>query len=188
LESKDTSLIERIRNGDKRAFDEVFLQYFKSLHAYAFSIIKDSEEATEIVQHVFFKIWMKRTQLKVDGFLKSFLYRSVHNESLNYIKHQKVRSTFNIHYTNAAENDMGDLNEEIMASELKKNIYSAIQDLPEKCREVFQLSRFDQMKYQEIANALNISIKTVENQMGKALKILRLKMVDFLILVLILFK
>ncbi len=75
-----------------------------------------------------------------------------------------------------------------MATELGKNIHSAINELPEKCRNVFQLSRFDQMKYQEIADALNISIKTVENQMGKALKILRLKVVDFLILVFILLK
>ena len=75
-----------------------------------------------------------------------------------------------------------------MATELEKNIHSAINELPEKCRNVFQLSRFDQMKYQEIADALNISIKTVENQMGKALKILRLRVVDFLILIFILLK
>lgn len=187
MESNDNNLIELIRNGDKRAFDDVFLTHFKSLHAYAFTMIKERDDAEEIVQNVFVRIWTKRTQLKPDGYLKSFLYRSVHNESLNYLKHQKVRSNFNVHYTDSVKNEMGDLNKEIMATELEKNIHSAINDLPEKCRNVFQLSRFDQMKYQEIADALNISIKTVENQMGKALKILRLKVVDFLILIFLLF-
>ncbi|RZM30575.1 MAG: RNA polymerase sigma-70 factor [Pedobacter sp.] len=172
-----------MKGGSKQAFDQVFLQHFKSLHAYAFSITKEREDAEEIVQNVFVRIWTKREQLKTDGFLKSFLYRSVHNESLNYLKHQRVRSSFNVHYTDTVKNEVGNLNAEIMATELENNIHSAINELPEKCRNVFQLSRFEQMKYQEIADALNISIKTVENQMGKALKILRLKVVDFLILI-----
>jgi len=188
LESNDTNLIGLIKSGNKQAFDEVFLKHFKSLHAYAFTIIKEKDDAEEIVQNVFVRIWTKRAQLKTDGFLKPFLYRSVHNESLNYLKHQKVRSNFNVHYADAVKSDTGNLNTEIMATELEKNIHSAINELPEKCRNVFQLSRFDQMKYQEIADALNISIKTVENQMGKALKILRLRVVDFLILVFILLK
>lgn len=188
MESNDTNLIGLIKSGNKQAFDEVFLKHFKNLHAYAFTIIKEKDDAEEIVQNVFVRIWTKRAQLKTDGFLKPFLYRSVHNESLNYLKHQKVRSNFNIHYADAVKNDTGNLNTEIMATELEKNIHSAINELPEKCRNVFQLSRFDQMKYQEIADALNISIKTVENQMGKALKILRLRVVDFLILIFILLK
>ncbi|MGA9652126.1 RNA polymerase sigma factor, partial [Pedobacter sp.] len=85
MENNDTHLLELIKNGDKRAFDEVFLKHFKSLHAYAFAIIKEKDDAEEIVQNVFYKIWTRRSQLKTDGFLKSFLYRSIHNESLNYI-------------------------------------------------------------------------------------------------------
>lgn len=186
LEYTENSLIELIRNGDKKTFDQVFLQYFNSLHAYAYQIVKNSDDAEEVVQNVFFKIWTRRSQLKADGFLKSFLYRSVHNECLNHLKHQKVRSNFNVHYSEADENSMGNLNEDIMASALEKSIHNAINELPERCRAVFQLSRFDHLKYREIAEVLNISIKTVENQMGKALQILRLKMVDFLILVLLL--
>lgn len=187
MENNDTNLIELIRTGDRRAFDEVFLKHFKSLHAYAFTMVRDRDDAEEIVQNVFVRIWTKRMQLKADGHLKSFLYRSVHNESLNYLKHQKVRSNFNVYYADEMKNDSGNLNTEIMATELEKNIHKAINDLPEACRNVFQLSRFDQMKYQEIADALHISIKTVENQMGKALKILRLKVVDFLVLIFIFF-
>ena len=188
MEINDTHLFGLIKSGNKRAFDEVFLMHFKSLHAYAFTMVKDRDDAEEIVQNVFVRIWTRRGQLKTDGFLKSFLYRSVHNESLNYLKHQKVRANFNVHYADAVKNDMGNLNTEIAVTELEKNIHSAINDLPEKCRNVFQLSRFDQMKYQEIADALNISVKTVENQMGKALKILRHRVIDFLILIFILLK
>lgn len=180
--NNDIELINLIKSGNKHAFDEVFLKHFKSLHAYAYTIVKDRDDAEELVQNVFVRVWTKRDQLKTDGFLKSFLYRSVHNESLNYLKHQKVRSKFNIHYAGAA-NEVGNLNTEIMATELERNIHSAINELPEKCRAIFQLSRFDQMKYHEIAAALNISIKTVENQMGKALKVLRLRVADFLLLI-----
>ncbi|SDC54312.1 RNA polymerase sigma-70 factor [Pedobacter soli] len=188
MESNDTHLIGLIKSGNKQAFDEAFLIHFKSLHAYAFTMVKDRDDAEEIVQNVFVRIWTRREQLKTDGFLKSFLYRAVHNESLNYLKHQKVRSNFNVHYADAVKNEMGNLNTEITVTELEKNIHSAINDLPEKCRHVFQLSRFEQMKYQEIAAALNISVKTVENQMGKALKILRHRVIDFLILIFILLK
>ncbi|MCZ4245282.1 RNA polymerase sigma-70 factor [Pedobacter punctiformis] len=181
MESNDTNLIALIKEGNKLAFDDVFIKHFKSLHAYAYTIIKERDDAEEIVQNVFVRIWTKRAQLKTDGYLKSFLYRAVHNESLNYLKHKKIRSKFDLHYADSAKNDMGNLNKDLMAAELERNIHAAINDLPEKCREVFQLSRFEQLKYQQIADALNISIKTVENQMGKALKILRLKMVDFLI-------
>lgn len=188
MENNDNNLIELIKAGNKRAFDEVFLRYFKSLHAYAYSIVKERDDAEEIVQNVFVRVWTKRAQLKTDGFLKSFLYRSVYNESLNYLKHQKVRSNFSVYYADVRKNEVGDLNSEIVTTELEKNIHLAINNLPEKCRNVFQLSRFDQLKYQEIADTLNISIKTVENQMGKALKILRLKVIDFLVLILIFLK
>lgn len=183
----EQQLLESIKNGNKAAFDEVFLKFFRCLHAYAFHMVKDRDEAEEIVQNVFVRIWTKRHQLRADGFLKSFLYRAVHNESLNYIKRQKVRSDFTLHYEGEIQHQTANLNNEIMATELEKHIHESIAGLPEKCRHVFQLSRFDQLKYHEIAKTLNISVKTVENQMGKALKILRVKMVDFLILVFILF-
>jgi RNA polymerase sigma-70 factor (ECF subfamily) len=176
-------VLQSIKNGDKDVFDEVFLKYFKSLHTYAYTFTNERDDAEEIVQNVFYKIWTKRANLKADGFLKSFLYRSVHNESLNYIKYQRVRTKFNAQYMDTRHGSSGNLDSEIMATELERKIHSAIRNLPEKCRQVFQLSRFDQMKYREIADALNISIKTVENQMGKALKTLRIEVADFLIFI-----
>jgi len=186
LESSDINLTVLIKKGNKRAFDEVFLKYYKQLHAYAYIITKEKDDAEELVQNVFVRIWSKRAQLDANGFLKSFLYRSVHNECLNYIKHKQVRAKFALHYADDEADNIGDLNEEITATELERSIYLAISELPEKCRQIFQLSRFEQMKYQEIADSLHISIKTVENQMGKALKILRLRVAEFLLLIFIL--
>jgi len=180
LESNDNQLIELILAGDKLAFDRVFIKYFKNLHAYAFKLINDRDNAEEMVQNVFCRIWEKKHLLKIDGYLKSFLYRAVHNECLNFIKHQKVRSSFQTHYTTKQEDTESDLSKELAASELRRQLFMAIGELPEDCASVFQMSRFEQLKYHEIAAQLNIPIKAVEYQMGKALKIIRLKLVDFL--------
>jgi RNA polymerase sigma-70 factor (ECF subfamily) len=146
--------------------------------------MKDDELAEEIVQNVFCRIWEKRSQLKTDGSLKSYLYRSVHNESLNYIKQQKNRANLQVYYGGKNEETSAQASEKVMVTELETHIQQALNELPEQCRTIFQLSRFEQLKYQQIADQLNLSIKTVENQMGKALKILRVKLAEFLALVL----
>ncbi|HEY1060179.1 MAG TPA: RNA polymerase sigma-70 factor [Daejeonella sp.] len=180
MENSDNQLIELILAGDRPAFDRVFIKYYKNLYSYALKLINDRDSAEEVVQNVFCRIWEKKHQLKIDGYLKSFLYRSVHNECLNYIKHKKVRSSFQTHYNSKPEHIESDLSKELSAMELKKQLFMAINELPEDCASVFQMSRFEQLKYYEIAEQLNISIKAVEYQMGKALKILRLKLMDFL--------
>ncbi len=169
-----------IKEGDKKAFDTVYLHYFKSLHRYALNFTKDTDTAEEVIQNVFCRIWEKRSQLKADGYIKSFLYRAVHNECLNYLKHENVKSSFNLYHTHEMEQIENDLSKEILANELEKQIHLAINELPKQCRIIFQMSRIEQLKYHQIATQLNLSIKTVENQMGKALKTLRFKLVDFL--------
>lgn len=175
-----TNDIELIKAGNEKAFERVFKQYFKCLHAYAFSFLKDEVLAEEIVQNVFFRIWEKKNQLNVQSSLKAYLYRAVHNESLNYLKHQKVKAGYQLHYSNTMEEAQEQTEGKVAASELEKHIQKALSELPQQCRIIFQMSRFEQLKYQEIANQLGISIKTVENQMGKALKLMRLKLVEFL--------
>ncbi|MNJ98082.1 ECF RNA polymerase sigma factor SigW [compost metagenome] len=184
MEYQNNDPITLIRKGSEAAFEKVFKLYFKNLHAYAYTFIKDDIMSEEIVQNVFFRIWEKRDILQIDDSLKAYLYRSVHNESLNYIKHQKVKSSFQVHYSNQMESSYSDVSDEIVAAELETKIQLAINELPQQCRIIFQLSRFEQLKYQQIADQLNISVKTVENQMGKALKVLRLKLVDYLPLLL----
>ena len=170
---------------DETAFEQVFKTHFKRLHAYAFTILRDEEEAEEMVQQVFFKLWERNENLSLTGSVSAYLYRAVHNESLNYIKHQKVRSDHKLHVAYSMKNEVEHPEKKIQAGELEKKIHSALNELPEQCRTIFQMSRFDELKYREIAEKLGISVKTVENQMGKALKLLRAKLVDFLIFILL---
>jgi len=170
---------------DETAFEQVFKSHFKRLHAYAFTILRDEMEAEEMVQQVFFKLWERNENLSLTGSVSAYLYRAVHNESLNYIKHQKVRSSHQLHIAYSMKNEVEHPAKKILTGELEKKIHSALSELPEQCRTIFQMSRFDELKYREIADKLGISVKTVENQMGKALKLMREKLVDFLVFILL---
>ena len=185
MELENETINTLLAQRDETAFEQVFKTHFKRLHAYAFTILRDEVEAEEMVQQVFFKLWERNENLSLSGPVSAYLYRAVHNESLNYLKHQKVRSNHQLHIAYSMKHEAEHPAKKIMAGELEKKIHSALNDLPEQCRTIFQMSRFDEMKYREIADKLGISVKTVENQMGKALKLLREKLVDFLVFILL---
>jgi RNA polymerase sigma-70 factor (ECF subfamily) len=187
VEYSESSVIDLLRAGNERAFETVFKDHFKNLNAYAYTFLKDGELAEEVVQNVFCRIWEKKELLKPDGSIKAYLYMAVHNECLNYLKHQKVKTNFQVYYANHMEQSEEHTAKKVMVTELEKHIQLALNELPQQCRIIFQLSRFEQLKYQQIADQLGLSIKTVENQMGKALKILRVKLAEFLPVALILF-
>jgi RNA polymerase sigma-70 factor (ECF subfamily) len=162
-------------------FEQVFRSRFKSLHTYACTIIRDPVMAEETVQNVFVKLWEKKEEIEIRENIDSYLYRAVHNESLNYLKHLKVRSAYQSNIMHRAPPpDPDKLPERITLGELERRLEKAILELPEQCRIIFRLSRSEELKYKEIADKLGLSVKTVENQMGKALKLLRMKLVDFL--------
>jgi RNA polymerase sigma-70 factor (family 1) len=184
VEYSDSTVITLLRQGSEKVFEKVFKDHFKSLHAYAYTFLKDDEQAEEVVQNVFCRIWEKRDQLKPDGSLKSYLYRAVHNESLNYLKHQQVKASFQVLYADGLGQADDDTSRKVMVNELETRIRQAMSELPQQCRTIFQLSRFEQLKYQQIADEMGLSIKTIENQMGKALKLMRTKLAEFLMLIL----
>ena len=185
MELENESIGTLLAQRDEAAFEQVFKTHFKRLHAYAFTILRDEIQAEEMVQQVFFKLWERNENLSLTGSISSYLYRAVHNESLNYIKHQKVRSNHQLHVAYSMKNEVEHPAKKVMAGELEKKIHSALNELPEQCRTIFQMSRFDELKYREIADKLGISVKTVESQMSKALRLLRVKLVDFLIFILL---
>ncbi len=172
---------------DDAAFEQLFKTHFKALHAYANVTLRDEEQAEEIVQSVFIKLWEKRELLHIDTSVKAYLYRSVHNECLNHIKHIKVKAKYEEHATYTSPGHTESAAKLLELKELEGHIHQALSELPQQCRIIFQMSRFEELKYKEIAEQLNISIKTVENQMGKALKLMRAKLRDFLPLILIWF-
>ena len=169
---------------DDKAFEQMFKTHYKELHSYASVMLRDEDTAEEIVQSMFLKFWEKRELLNVQTSIKAYLYKCVYNDSLNYLKHQKVKTK----YQDFAAYTMNDHHEaassKVELTELEFKIQEALNELPEHCRTIFQMSRFEELKYREIAEQLDLSIKTVENQMGKALKILRLKLADFITLIL----
>lgn len=175
--------INKFKEGDVKTFELIFSSYYKALVNYANTILNDADEAEDIVQQVYIMLWEKRLVLEVHTSLRAFLYKSVYNACLNKIKQQKVRSEYakvvqlnsNIEYQH----------EKLVEKELQKKIDDAIDLLPEQCSKIFKMSRFEQLKYQEIADQLGLSIKTIENQMGKALKILREQLKEYLPLLII---
>ncbi|MEO8403554.1 MAG: RNA polymerase sigma-70 factor [Chitinophagaceae bacterium] len=187
MEVQSDTITGLLAKKDEATFEQVFKTNFKSLHAYAFTILKDEAEAEEIVQQVFFKLWERSDTLSITGSVTAYLYRAVHNESLNFIKHLKVRSNHRLHVVHSMKNEADHASKKLSSKELETKLHSALNELPEQCRTIFQMSRFEEMKYREIADQLNISVKTVENQMGKALKLLRVKLVEFLVFLIVLF-
>jgi RNA polymerase sigma-70 factor (ECF subfamily) len=186
MEFQDQQMATLLRKRDEAAFELVFKTHYKSLYAYAFTILKDEDEAEETVQQVFFKLWERSEQLSFSGPVAAYLYRAVHNESLNFLKHEKVKQSHRLHVAYSMKNKSEQSQGKMISKELENKFREALNELPEQCRTVFQLSRFEDMKYREIADKLDISVKTVENHMGKALKLLRTKLVDYLPLLFIL--
>ena len=167
-------------NADNGEFDRIYIDHYPALLQYAYTMLKDRVLAEEMVHQVFLKILEKGGQINVHTSLKAYLYRAAHNECLNYFKHQKVKQAHQEYavaeYGAASESASGSL----QYKELEKRMHIAINELPEQCRTVFQMSRFEELKYAEIALQLGISIKTVENQISKALKRLRVQLADYL--------
>ena len=161
-------------------FKKMFKTHFRALHAYAFTIIREESHAEEIVQQVFYKVWERKKDLNINQSLKSYLYQSVYNESLNYLKHLKVKKAHQSYILSTSGEEESSSSKKLMVKELEAKIVEALKLLPEQCRTIFQLSRFENLKYREIADQLGLSVKTVENQMGKALRIMRTHLAEYL--------
>jgi len=170
-----SSLLQKIAQGDERSFTEAFDNYYAGLCYYADKFIHDSDESRSLVQQVFVDLWIKRHKLVIEQNLKAYLFTTVKNYSLDYLKHKLVETKYLNEATPESVSYDTDLIEE---AELNARINSAIEELPEKCREIFMLCRFEELRYTDIAQKLGISVKTVEMQMGIALKKLRVKLTD----------
>ncbi len=172
---------------DDAAFEQLFKAHFKALHAYASVMLHHDSHAEEIVQSMFLKLWEKREILSIQTSLKAYLYKCVYNDCLNYLRHKKIELKYQDHAVFTMNDQAGRTSDKLELDELQGRLKEALNDLPEQCRTIFQMSRFEELKYREIADQLGLSVKTIENQMGKALKILRLKLVDFLPAILLIF-
>ncbi len=172
---EEKALSDRIKNGDEKAFELLFHKFYGHLCVYAAKIINDETSAEEIVQDLFVKIWEKREQLSIETSLKNYLFRSVKNLCLNFIQHNKTKNNYTQNVLSETESNFSD-DDNYPEIDLALKIEESINSLPEKRKEIFRLSRQEGLKYHEIAEKLNISIKTVETQMSLAIKSLREKL------------
>jgi RNA polymerase sigma-70 factor (family 1) len=182
---EEKQVITQVVTGDLKTFEMVFRDYYKPLVRYGSTFLKDSDEAEDVVQQVFVSLWEKRTQLDIHTSIRAVLYKAVQNACLNKIKHLKVRTSYaeDLKATTVHE----DASDPVQANELNERIQLAVETMPEQCGRIFKMSRFEQLRYQEIADQLGLSVKTVENQMGKALKIVREELKDYLPLLILFF-
>jgi RNA polymerase sigma-70 factor, ECF subfamily len=181
---EDVEVIVSIKSGDKKAFERLFYEHYQMLVRYAFTYMKDHDIAEEVAQDIMVKFWEKRAELPDDVKVKPYLFRMTGNHCLNVLKHEKVKLQ---HQTETVANgiSMSDGFDVIASNELNTEIKKAIADLPEQCGKVFLLSRDEGLSYKEIAESLDISVKTVENHVSKALKLLREALKPYLTILLI---
>lgn len=178
--SDEKNLIAALKQNDRSAINSIFLKYHILLCRVSFQIVNDREEAKDVVQEVFIKLWRNRTELNITLSLGAYLRRAVVNTSLNHIESKKRFLSLDPHES-AFNRSIGNVvDEQQDSNELSLRIDHAISKLPIRTKAVFKLVRFEEMSYKEVAESLNISIKAVEKEMMKALKLLRQAVKDYL--------
>ena len=171
----DDNILIRLKEGDKRALTILYNNYWKPLYISSFNLLKDKEVCEEIIQDVFIEIWNKRSDIQIKVSLKSYLYACVRYKVFAEFRKSKnlpiaIYEDLNNRFQYASPET------QMMHEELKKQVSLVVESLPEKCKMVFKLSRIEQLSHKEISEQLNVSTKTIENHITKALKILRLSL------------
>ena len=161
-------------------FEVLFKAHYSPLCSYANQFIKDLEVSEEVVQEVMLKIWVNRDSLVFTSSIRSYLFRAVRNGCMNVLKHIDIREEYKAASEQETRKSQRSGEDEMIIIELEQKIRDAIDRLPLERRKVFIMSRYDGLTYSQIAEKLGISVKTVENQMGKALKTLRIELSEYL--------
>jgi len=177
---RDRQWVERIQGGDDRAFETMFRVYYPRLCRFVCHYVKSLEIAEEIVQDIFLAIWENRERWNPVGRVRTYLYRAAKNRALNHLKHYRIENRFRRMRLVLKEESQSTPDEALQNKELLAAIEQGIEALPERCRLIFTMHRQEGLTYTEIAEILDISIKTVETQMGRALKSLRNRLQSFL--------
>lgn len=170
----DFLILRKIKEGDIKAFEEIFRRYYSPLCFYAISITGRQDIAEEIIQDLFYVLWRDRESLQILTSLNSYLYGAVRNRSLQYCEHREVRNKYkDVMYGSRDETSNITPEEQLEYKEFEELINRTLEKMPERRLKIFKMQRFEGKKYAEIAKILSISIKTVEGEMTKALQLLR---------------
>lgn len=172
-------ILTRLQAGDKSALKVLFDYHYQMVCSTIHRFIRDHSLTEDLAQEVFVRFWEKREQINITSSLDAYLRRMAVNEALGHLRRHKNRFTEEI-TSNVSGGMEEDVEQQFLQSELEVKVKDAINELPPRCQTIFKLSRFEDMTYQQIADEMDISIKTVENQMGKALKYLRQRLHGYL--------
>jgi RNA polymerase sigma-70 factor, ECF subfamily len=177
MQLSEFSVQQKIRNGDIKAFESLFKKYYAPLCQFAAGYVKDKDTAEEIVQDFFYNYWKNRESMTVRISVKAYLYMAVRNNCLKYQRMMGVRQK-HAEEVMAVKQEIHEPDQylQLETKELQQKIDEILGQLPERCSLIFRMSRYEGMKYREIAEALSVSVKTVEANMGKALQELREKL------------
>jgi RNA polymerase sigma-70 factor (ECF subfamily) len=183
--TEESMLVELIRSGHHESFRDLFNFYYPGLVLYATQLTTNKTQSEEIVQDFFVRFWERHHMLKPANSLKNYLFTSVRNSCFNYLRHQKIKAEYINELEQLSLDHLLYDPDLYVVSELQETIIRAIEALPERCREVFVMSRFKGKRNEEIAADLQISVRTVETQISKALKTLRVQLKDYIGLLLL---
>jgi len=175
----DEELFLLVKQGQKEAFEEIFRRCWQELLDAAYRRVKEQETAMELVQSLLVNLYLKRETITLRTSLRSYLHISLKNRVLNTVRAKLVRNTYRQHMLRDSNGYQPDAASSLQLKELQQRIDESCASMPEKCREVFFLSRKEHLSYQHIAEQLGISVNTVEKHMGKALKILRARLREY---------
>ncbi len=176
----EKQLLEQLCRGDQKAFESLFRSYFGQLLQYAKEILKDHDMAQEMAEEAFVKLWENREKLNINTSLRAYLFRSIYNQCINHFKHQKIKDKYTLYfkhyiepqqYNNAYSFDFP--LSHILNKEIEDLIERSINKLPQQCREIFIMSRYEDMRNDKIAEVLGVSVSTVKTQISRALVKLR---------------
>ncbi len=172
--ASERDLIERVRDGDQLALEQIFHRHYNGLCRFTLALTRSADDVEDLVQDIFVRIWTNRALWNPKGSVSAYLYKAARNQSVNFIKSRKTNSSARFVEGDVLPADApGDLMDEMANKDIFAAIGEAIERLPERCRSVFVLNRQEGLTYAEIARVLEISEKTVENQISHALKVLR---------------
>jgi RNA polymerase sigma-70 factor (ECF subfamily) len=179
----DHELLERMHHGDAEAFNELFRIFGPRLCSYAQRITQSRDVAEELVQDVFLNIWTHRAERKIDESVSTYLFRSVRNRALNYLRHERIERRFVerslVGYWSLESRESNSNESSFVQNEIHAAIQRAIAAMPERSREIFLLNREQGLTYANIAQLLDLSVKAVEYHMGRAFAYLRRQLVDW---------
>ncbi|MBC7920410.1 MAG: RNA polymerase sigma-70 factor [Ferruginibacter sp.] len=185
LAGEDNHLFAQVQRGDRQAFATLYRRYWRKFYGFAYNAIRSESEAEDVVQELFADFWLNRQQWTRPTSVNAFFYSILRNRILDHIRKQQVREKYVIRIRQTSLDTDNSTLETLLAQELEERLREEIKELPERCREIFELSRFQCYSVEEIAQRLSLSPQTVKNQLTKALGILRTNLSDYALFVVV---